>query len=70
MLNFRLSAETAEIYREVFSSCPAPSNKMPTNRYTIKGAVSQAEYSMDYVLVSTDQAASASAENSTSTDVC
>ncbi|XP_066533778.1 kinetochore-associated protein NSL1 homolog [Hoplias malabaricus] len=54
VLNMQPSAETVEVYREVFGNAngengPVKCNRAPVNRYTIKRAVAEAEYSMDYI---------------------
>ncbi|XP_072522215.1 kinetochore-associated protein NSL1 homolog [Salminus brasiliensis] len=62
VLNMQPSAETLEVYREVFGSsngeaCPVLCNRGPSTRMTIKRAVSETEYSMDYVPMPTTPAA-------------
>ncbi|KAI4889814.1 hypothetical protein NFI96_032468, partial [Prochilodus magdalenae] len=52
VLNMKPSPETAEVYQEVFGSsnaksCPVMCKRVP--RQTIKRAISETEYSMDYV---------------------
>ncbi|KAL7872187.1 hypothetical protein SRHO_G00071700 [Serrasalmus rhombeus] len=54
VLNMQPSAETVEVYREVFGSsngegCPGLCNKAPVRRQTIRRATSETEYSMDYI---------------------
>lgn len=51
VLDMQTSAETVEVYREVFGSsvgdvCPDPHHRLPSN---IKRAASDSEYSSDYV---------------------
>ncbi|KAL7887852.1 hypothetical protein AOLI_G00028260 [Acnodon oligacanthus] len=54
VLNMQPSAETVEVYREVFGSSngeggPVLCNKAPVRRQTIRRAASETEYSMDYI---------------------